>query len=417
MRNSILILAAGISFAAAPFSAVLAETPATAPTTQPTAADEQTKVLVLPFAPALATDADWISRAVQQSVVADLSRPTTGRPVQAVSDNTAINNTNDAIEAGKKAGAKYVVFGNYQTVEPTLKVTGQIIDVETGKVVSGLKSTGSVRDLFDMQDRLAAQVRFAIATERLTGRPAQVANSQPKLPVAPPPTIEAQGPVVVGDKHPFDGSDLSRAVADDVSLIDRYDATGQSYRQQYYDDRYYNSNLPVYSSYPYYGGGYYGYGGGMFGPFLPLTCRPLLDRPRYHHRDERSDLSPAVTEPTPTPPQQGVGAAVPYHLNGSTPMSMDSGNVNGNYANAPRNSVTPQFGNYNAPQFNNQNRVQYRNYNDSQFRNYNTGPANTVQAPPSNNRAPANAVQAPPTGARAPSNVVNAPRSGAAASK
>ena len=57
----------------------------------------------------------------------------------------------------------------------------------------------------------------------------------------------------MGDKHPYDESDLSRAVADDVSLIDRYDAAGQSYRQQYYDDRYYNSYLPFYSTYPYYG--------------------------------------------------------------------------------------------------------------------------------------------------------------------
>jgi len=335
--------------------------------------DEQTKVLVLPFSPALATDPDWISRAVQQSIVADLSRPTTGRPIQPMSDATSINSTLDAMEAGKKAGAKYVVFGNYQTIEPSLKVTGQVVDVETNKVIGGLKSTGSVRDLFDMQDRLAAQVRFAIATERLAGKQVKPTDVQPRTP-EPPPTIEPQGPVVMGDKHPYDESDLSRAVADDVSLIDRYDAAGQSYRQQYYDDRYYNSYLPFYSTYPYYG--YYGYGyGGYFGPYVPISCRP-----HHHHHDDRTDATPPVAAPTPAPTPTpnpappDVGFNPPANLNGPIPMSAGVGS-NGNY-NRPLygNTNTAMFNNFNDMQFGNSNVSQYPNFNKPLYRNYNTGP-------------------------------------------
>ncbi len=407
MHSSMLQIAAGLVLGVFPTvlsSQSLPASPATQPVEQLAARADGTRILVLAFAPVQASDADWISRAVQQSVVADLSRPTTGQPLQAISDSTPVNSTNDAIEAGKKASAKYVVTGNYQMVEPNLKVTGQVIDVETGKVVGGLKSTGSVRELFDMQDRIAGQVRFSIANERMAGKKQQTAvASLPKNPEAPP-TIEPLGPVVAVQR-PYDDSDLSRAVADDVSLIDRYDAAGQSYRQRYYDDSYYGS-------YPYYGG--YGYGSYYNFNYCfnrwyrPYPCRPYKDSPHGghgHHCDDRSDASTDpndLTHKNDITHQNDVTHASPFassdfstqhrdevvsHLNGPIAMTMQ-GMGNTNYVKNSAKNVTPQSG----------NDVASRNqsFNASPIRNDGHTPPSTMQKVPANRvSGSSNAVRAP----------------------
>ncbi len=419
MQYSTFHLAAVLAMGLLPV-AVQAQALPVSPATQPAAPSAvmsvETRILVLAFAPAQASDPDWISRAMQQSVLADLSRPTTGRPLQAISDSAAVNSTNDAIEAGKKANAKYVVVGNYQLVEPSLKVTGQIIDVESGKVVGGLKSTGSVRDLFDMQDRIAGQVRFAIANDRLAGK----TSPQPAIAAKPeaPPVIEPLGPVVAVQR-PYDNSDLSRAVADDVSLIDRYDAAGQSYRQQYYDDSY-NGGYPIYyGSYPNYGGygygTYYNFNFGFNRSYRPSPCRPYRDSSHGRHRDDRSEVTPDpndlthqndITCSSPFSSADAVAApreGVVAHLNGPIPMTMQ-GTANNNYVkNAPnyvtpqyRNYVTPQSGNYVTPLNGNYVTPQYRNYNAAPSRNYVQAPPNTMQNVPANTANGPSSVAKPP---------------------
>jgi len=247
--------------------------PTTVPTTQPSA---DMKVLVLPFAPVQPGEMLWIARAVQQSISADLSRPTTGQPLQALTDGTAADTTAEAIELGKNANARFVVFGSYQVIDPNLKITGQVIEVSTGRVIGGLKSTGSVRELFDMQDRLAFQARWALGMNQLAEK------KLAPVPV-PRPTIQPNGPILTGADR-YDGSNLSYAVAENKSLIDRYDAAGTSYRNQYYDSSYY----PMYPMYSY---GYsYGYYGGYYGGYYPAryggggTC-----------------YNPPTRCPTPTP--------------------------------------------------------------------------------------------------------------------
>ncbi|CAN5370889.1 hypothetical protein BH10PLA1_BH10PLA1_20660 [soil metagenome] len=247
-----VLLAASASAAWADSSAV----PATMPTAQPAPATQpsesaEVKVLVLPFAPLQPNDPEWIGRAIQQSVAADLSRPTNGQSLQAMNDGKAAVTTADAIDAGRSAGAQFVVYGSYQLIEPSLKLTGQVIEVSTGRVLGGLKSTGSVRELFDMQDTLAFQARWALGMNQL---------AQKKLPAAPVsrPQVEPQGPILVGADR-YDGSELSKAVSGGVSLIDSYDAAGTSYRQQYFDDSR-STYYPWAYSYGYGGyGGWYGY--------------------------------------------------------------------------------------------------------------------------------------------------------------
>src|SRR3954470_10233133 len=105
LKVAVLVVAsAAAAWADSPAVPTTMPTTQPAPATQPSAAAE-VKVLVLPFAPLQASDPEWIGRAVQQSVAADLSRPTNGQPLQAMSDGKPATTTAEAIEAGRTAGA------------------------------------------------------------------------------------------------------------------------------------------------------------------------------------------------------------------------------------------------------------------------------------------------------------------------
>src|SRR3954469_20460942 len=138
------------------------------------------KVLVLPFDAAGPAEKGWIAKAVQKNLLAELSRLNS---VQPLNGTVAAADQDAAVKAAGDAGADFVVFGTYQVVESDLRLTGQVVDVSKKQSVAGLKSTGSLRDLFGLEDVVANQVKRALP------QPVAVAEvemlQQPKP--APPP--------------------------------------------------------------------------------------------------------------------------------------------------------------------------------------------------------------------------------------
>ena len=63
-----------------------------------------------------------------------------------------------ATNLAKYAGADAVIFGSIQLVGEQIRVTGQIISIDTGESLGTLKSDGSLRNLFDIEDVLAARI-------------------------------------------------------------------------------------------------------------------------------------------------------------------------------------------------------------------------------------------------------------------
>lgn len=325
--------------------------PATQPTAQPagaaSASQLESKVLIVPFTPVEASDPDWIGRAVQQSLVADLSRNNGGTAIQAVGDPNPLGSIEQAVEAGKKANARYVIFGSYQRIEPTLRITGQIVDVSTGKVVAGLKSTGSSRDLFEMQDTLAFQAKWGLGTERL----AEKAKANPP---AEKPEIKPLGPVAAsGDRYA--DSELSRAVADGRSLIQRNDAAGKSYRDTYYDDNslggyypagtYYYGGPNYYPSYGFYGYGGYPYNWWWWGGRSVIISGGSVDcdprRPDY--QPFKNSITGGGTPTVGSPRNAGIGVG---NVPGGIPMTMQGAERNynlptGQSFNPPRPAAPP----------------------------------------------------------------------------
>jgi TolB-like protein len=137
------------------------------------------RVLLLPFESVGDSAKPWIAKAVQQNLVAELSRVSSVTPI--TGEATAAD-LNAAVRLGENAKADYVVFGTYQAVEGDLRMTGQVVDVSKKDVVAGLKATGTQRDLFGMEDVIANQVKRALPQPV-----AQAPSDMLKQPVPPEP--------------------------------------------------------------------------------------------------------------------------------------------------------------------------------------------------------------------------------------
>jgi TolB-like protein len=130
-----------------------------APATQPPAA-AKAKVLLLPFTPLDAADRDGIGRGVQQTLAADVSHMRVLEPVTMDAPPPAAGyDTASVVKAAKDVGAQYVVYGTYQHADASVRISGVVVDVQAGQTVGGLKATGDLRDVFDLQDAISSQAR------------------------------------------------------------------------------------------------------------------------------------------------------------------------------------------------------------------------------------------------------------------
>lgn len=162
----------------------LAAKPATQPTTQPQGLDAA-RVLVLPFVPVeRSVEKDGIGRGVERAMEADLSRVGSLQPMTIEAgkpENEPPVGGYDSAVALRLAhaeAARYVVYGTYQIVDQELRIVAVVADVQTGRSVGGLKATGLVRDLFEMEDLLCGQARRVLCPEGVV-RTVEAAKSAP----------------------------------------------------------------------------------------------------------------------------------------------------------------------------------------------------------------------------------------------
>ena len=222
------------------------------PTTMPA---DQGKVLVLPFSALNKSEYEqWLGRSVQQSLLADL---TAVAPGQAVSADAQAPDEAGALEAGRKAGAAYVVYGTFATSNHELRLTGQLVDVSTGKSIAGLKATGPAEDVFRLEDQIARQVR-----QRL--------GLGPPIPQNPGPGAESEpttGPLRI---YPQPSGD------------EYYQTYGTpSGGNSYYNNYYYSNPYPTYDWWPGYDWGWWPWWDG----FVIANGRGFHNRHRDFDRD------------------------------------------------------------------------------------------------------------------------------------
>jgi TolB-like protein len=235
------------------------------------AAADEGGVVVAPFEPVTEIQGNnWIGRAIQQNLLMELGR---GKLWTAAGTAKAVKDAEQAKQAGQDGRAAYVVYGSYQVVDSSLRITGQILHLESNKIVGGLKTTGTMRDLFAMEDDIAEQAR------RILGREAsrKTAEKNPPAPLTaatPTPTLEPSGPVTMGYTQDREPSLLEQVRRE--RYWDEFERSRYNYRYSYgpgygYGPGYrYSGYLPdyyfghrYYSSSSWRAGGVYVFPGGM----------------------------------------------------------------------------------------------------------------------------------------------------------
>jgi len=166
---------------------VLLGTPlAAAPaTTQPAR-----KLLVHPFT-VLGPHADvhaWLAPAVQENLVVAASR---ARGVEASPATRPAGSLEAARKAAREAGATLVVFGSAQILDTDVRLTAQLYDVSADEPVRHLTATGTLRDLFQLEDVLANQLRRGLTPPPPPPATEVVAMDAP----LPPPSLDVAGPL------------------------------------------------------------------------------------------------------------------------------------------------------------------------------------------------------------------------------
>ena len=164
-------------------------------------------VLVLPFTNLTGNPAEaWIGVGIAEAIATDL-QVQGGRTLRATApvrgDTGSGEGWEAALEEGRLAGAGRVVSGAYQRLGDQIRVTARLIDVADGTVIRSAIVTGQTAEIFELQDRVAMELRGGAA----------VARSRPDPPTAPDPVTRRPGRSGTETAAASGGSGLPAAAA------------------------------------------------------------------------------------------------------------------------------------------------------------------------------------------------------------
>lgn len=144
------------------------------PATQPvpktaSAASEPKPVLILPFAPPSDVKLKDAGRELQQDLANAIAADLRGRVVASPTAAPA-SNADAALAQGRNMNAGAVIFGQVQVNGEEVRLTGQVLDVNSGKSLGTLKQSGPIENLFHLEDALMPQVVAALPEQLLNLR-------------------------------------------------------------------------------------------------------------------------------------------------------------------------------------------------------------------------------------------------------
>lgn len=241
------------------FSRAVAPSPQDPPpaATGAAAPTSYSSVLVLPFSPVEGAS-EWIGKGVQEDLATELVRQSrldvlTPADAQAVSDPAA------AVKIGRDKGASLVAFGTYQILDTDVRINGQLVDTNTGKAIAALKATGPRRDLFHMEDLLAAQAVSALPPGSVKVGGGAYASSNEPAPAPAPASTNYYG---TQPSEPYNSQGYYVTAVPDYTPT--YDYTASAPATTYYSPGYSTYSDPYPYGYPWYGYNYPFWGSGFF---------------------------------------------------------------------------------------------------------------------------------------------------------
>ena len=243
--------------------------------------------------------ADWIGRAAQEDLASELTRSTTAR-IKAPFESKSVTDLDSAIKRAKDAHATHVVFGQAQSIEGMVRISGQVIDVESKKPLGTLKITGPRASLFDLEDALARQVCAVLPQDALKPEVVRALQENPPSPAIrlddlEPEPITIFPPYASTDYSIPERSDLAPTIVINVNtpsfddIIPSYTTNGWvNYGPGGIAPFYYPTfGYPYAYPYAWYGpGSYFGYPWGFYGGSVVVVNGGFNNRGNHvmHHR-------------------------------------------------------------------------------------------------------------------------------------
>lgn len=136
--------------------------PQSQPIHPPARPHDQPSVAVMPFDNLGAADDEYFADGVVEEITAALSRVRDFFVIARQSAFTYKRRFVDVREVGRELGVSYVVEGTVRRGGDRLRISVQLIDTETRTQLWSERYEGAVEDIFEFQDRIAAQVAGAI---------------------------------------------------------------------------------------------------------------------------------------------------------------------------------------------------------------------------------------------------------------
>ena len=152
-------------------------------------AERRPAVLVLDFTNITgATDVDWLSGGIAETVSTDLRRiggirvvgtdaPTRQRIATEQRSGGGIE-ADEVRRLGRSAGARWVVWGGFQTSGGRIRLTPQFSDVEAGETQGVEKIDGTLDEIFELQDRIVTRLADLLRIELTADEAAQIAKPE-----------------------------------------------------------------------------------------------------------------------------------------------------------------------------------------------------------------------------------------------
>ena len=172
---------------------------------------QESSLVVLPFDNLSGEAADdWLGAGIVETVIAGLAQ----RTALAILDTPAPGSDPDARTAGERLGAAWVVGGSFQRVGDRIEIEARLVSVLTDDVGTTVTVDGAVDDIFELQDRLVAELRERVAAVVTDATSARAAAAVPGVrtegEAVVPPAVGVDRPVATPAPAPdIQGDDES----------------------------------------------------------------------------------------------------------------------------------------------------------------------------------------------------------------
>ncbi|MCY4030407.1 MAG: DUF5916 domain-containing protein [Acidobacteria bacterium] len=125
---------------------------------------------------------DWIGDGIVETTVAGLEQLDTVSILESAALFAAVTEELQAYgqdvpsdperilrDVSRRLGAAWILTGSYERTDGALRFTARIVDVDTGTVATGVAVDGGASEIFDLQDRLVAEVAAALGRLQRNG--------------------------------------------------------------------------------------------------------------------------------------------------------------------------------------------------------------------------------------------------------